>query len=160
MPARWLSSTSAETHPAVYPLEAGLDVGSAEFQNTIEGVTGMPFVSGNHMAIYNNGDEFYPERCWTLLNRHFVGAECFIFEKGLGQRPALLQRLRLNARVNIWYESSGRRGQPVGREPVRENLKKNVSSSVRQATGGKRFEKPHGAPDLVMLDIQMPCRLR
>ena len=38
--------TSAETHPAVYPLEADLDVDSAEFQNTIEGVTGMPFVSG------------------------------------------------------------------------------------------------------------------
>ena len=147
MPAWWLSSsTSAEAHPAVYPLEAGLDVGSAEFQNTIEGVTGMPFVSGNHMAIYNNGDEFYPERCWTLLNRHFVGAECFHLRErtrpASGTTPeAPAQRAR-----ELWCESSGRRGQPAGRELGRENLKKDVSSSVRQATGGKRFENPHGAP--------------
>ena len=34
------------SHPAIYPLESTLDVDSAEFQNTMEGVTGMPFIAG------------------------------------------------------------------------------------------------------------------
>ena len=55
-----LYHVSTETHPAVYPLEFGLDVNSPEFERTLEGVTGMPFVPGNRVTIYNNGDEFYP----------------------------------------------------------------------------------------------------
>ena len=56
-------------HTGVYPLEADLDVDSVEFQNTIAGVTGMPFVSGNRVAIYNNG--LAPPRV-SAISRSFV----------------------------------------------------------------------------------------
>lgn len=55
-----LYHASAATHPAAYPLASHLDVNSPEFQVTVEGVTGMPFVTGNAVDIYDNGDQFYP----------------------------------------------------------------------------------------------------
>ena len=55
-----LYHTSADSHPAVYPLDPDFDTESAEFRATMAGATGMPLVNGNRVEIYNNGDEFYP----------------------------------------------------------------------------------------------------
>lgn len=80
--------TSAQTHPAVYPMERDLDVDSVEFQNTIEGVTGMPVIAGNHVAIYNNGDEFYPAILDAIeAAQHSITMEQYIYWDGaVGRR--------------------------------------------------------------------------
>jgi cardiolipin synthase len=103
--------TSAETHPGVYPLEADLDIDSAEFQNTIEGVTGMPFIAGNHVAIYNNGDEFYPAMLdaiesaeWSITMEHYI-----FWDGEVGRRfaEALAEKSRQGVEVKLLLDAIG-----------------------------------------------------
>jgi cardiolipin synthase A/B len=103
--------TSAQTHPAVYPLEADLDVDSAEFQNTIVGVTGMPFISGNRVAIYNNGDEFYPAMLdaiesaeWSITMEHYI-----FWDGQVGRRfaEALAEKSRQGVQVKLLLDAIG-----------------------------------------------------
>ena len=44
-------------HAAIYALEPVLDTASVEFRETMAGTTGMPWVDGNRVAIFNNGDQ-------------------------------------------------------------------------------------------------------
>ena len=75
--------TSPNLHPAVYALEPGFDTESAEFRNTMAGMTGMPLVEGNRVTIYNNGDEFYPAMLDAIESAHSsVTLEQFIFWDG------------------------------------------------------------------------------
>jgi cardiolipin synthase A/B len=103
--------TSAETHPAVYPLEADLDVDSAEFQNTIEGVTGMPFVSGNQVTIYNNGDEFYPAMLDAIDSaERSITMENYIYWDGeVGRRfaEAFAEKARQGVEVKLLLDAIG-----------------------------------------------------
>jgi hypothetical protein len=95
--------TSAQTHPAVYPLEADLDVDSTEFQNTIEGVTGMPFVLGNHVAIFNNGDEFYPAMLDAIESaERSITMENYIYWE---RWDAALRKRLLKRRAKGWKSS-------------------------------------------------------
>ena len=103
--------TSSETHPGVYPLEADLDVDSAEFQNTIEGVTGMPFIAGNRVAIYNNGDEFYPAMLdaiesaeWSITMEHYI-----FWDGEVGRRfaEALAEKSRQGVEVKLLLDAIG-----------------------------------------------------
>jgi cardiolipin synthase len=103
--------TSAEFHPGVYPLEADLDVDSVEFQNTIAGVTGMPFVSGNRVAIYNNGDEFYPAMLdaiesaeWSITMEHYI-----FWDGEVGRRfaEALAEKSRQGVEVKLLLDAIG-----------------------------------------------------
>ena len=103
--------TSAQFHPGVYPLEAGLDVDSEEFQNTIEGVTGMPFISGNRVAIYNNGDEFYPAMLDAIESaERSITMEHYIFWDGeVGRRfaEALAEKSRQGVEVKLLLDAIG-----------------------------------------------------
>lgn len=103
--------TSAQTHPGMYPLETDLDVDSAEFQNTIEGVTGMPFVAGNHMAIYNNGDEFYPAMLDAIESaQQSITMEQYVFWDGeVGRRfaEAFAGRARQGVQVKLLLDAIG-----------------------------------------------------
>jgi cardiolipin synthase len=103
--------TSAETHPAIYPLEASLDVDSMEFQNTIEGVTGMPFVPGNHVAIYNNGDEFYPAMLDAIaVAERSITMEQYIYWDGeVGRRfaEAFAEKAREGVEVKLLLDAIG-----------------------------------------------------
>lgn len=103
--------TSAETHPAVYPLGANLDVDSMEFQNTIEGVTGMPFVPGNRVAIYNNGDEFYPAMLEAIeAAERSITMEQYIYWDGeVGRRfaEAFAEKARQGVEVKLLLDAIG-----------------------------------------------------
>ena len=103
--------TSADTHPAVYPLEADLDVDSMEFQNTIEGVTGMPVVAGNRVAIYNNGDQFYPAMLDAIeAAERSITMEQYIYWDGeVGRRfaEAFADKARQGVEVKLLLDAIG-----------------------------------------------------
>lgn len=103
--------SSAQSHPAVYPLEADLDVDSAEFQNTVEGVTGMPFIPGNRVVIYNNGDEFYPAMLDAIESaEQSITMEQYIYWDGeVGRRfaEALAEKARQGVVVKLLLDAIG-----------------------------------------------------
>jgi len=103
--------TGAETHPAVYPLGAELDVDSMEFQNTIEGVTGMQFVAGNHVTIHNNGDEFYPAMLDAIESaQRSITMEQYIYWDGeVGRRfaEAFADKAREGVEVKLLLDAIG-----------------------------------------------------
>ncbi len=107
----FLYHASAEAHPAVYPLESDLDVDSAEFQSTIEGVTGMPFVPDNRVTIYNNGDEFYPAMLEAIESAtQSITMEQYIFWDGhVGRRfaEAFSEKARAGVAVKLLLDAIG-----------------------------------------------------
>ncbi|HEX6896894.1 MAG TPA: phospholipase D-like domain-containing protein [Bryobacteraceae bacterium] len=111
--------TAAEPHPALYVLEPNFDTGSAEFRNTIAGMTGMPLVEGNQVTLYNNGDEFYPAMLEDVESaRASVTLEQFIFIDSLvGRRfaEALADRARDGVAVKVLVDAVGSStlGEPV-----------------------------------------------
>jgi cardiolipin synthase len=113
-----LYHTSTESHPAVYPLESDLDVESVEFQNTIEGVTGMPLIPGNSVDIYNNGDEFYPAMLDVIESAaSSITMEQYIFWHGqVGRRfaEAFAERARQGVEVKLLLDAIG--SATLGRE--------------------------------------------
>lgn len=106
-----LYHVSTETHPAVYPLEFGLDVNSPEFESTLEGVTGMPFVPGNSVTIHNNGDEFYPAMLQAVESAtQSVTMEQYIFWDGqVGRRfaEAFSEKARSGIPVKLLLDAIG-----------------------------------------------------
>ena len=88
--------TTPESHPAVYALETDLDVESPEFPVTMAGMTGMPLVPGNQVALFNNGDEFFPPMLEAIESAaafrhhgavHFLGrAGGAAFRRGLRRK--------------------------------------------------------------------------
>ena len=46
--------------PPIYGLDHRFAAASEEFFSTMTGATGVEFIGGNRLDIYNNGDEFYP----------------------------------------------------------------------------------------------------
>jgi len=107
----FLYHASTEMHPAVYPLESDLDVDSTEFQSTLEGVTGMPFVSGNRVIIYNNGDEFYPAMLDAIESAtQSITMEQYIFWDGhVGRRfaEAFSEKARAGVPVKLLLDAIG-----------------------------------------------------
>jgi cardiolipin synthase len=106
-----LYHTAPQFHPAVYPLESGLNTQSAEFRATMACITGMPLVKGNRLTIYNNGDEFYP----AMLNavesaKHSVTMEQYIYwnsQVGLRFAEALAEKARQGIKVRLLVDAIG-----------------------------------------------------
>lgn len=113
--------TSANTHPALYALEPSFDTGSADFRNTMAGMTGMPLVEGNTITLYNNGDEFYPAMLEAIESaRSSVTVEQFIFLDSLvGRRfaEALAERAREGVLVKVLVDAIG--SSTLGEEILR-----------------------------------------
>jgi len=113
--------TSSETHPAVFPLEADLNVDSVEFRNTIAGVTGMAFVPGNQVAIYNNGDEFYPVMLDAIeAAEQSITMEQYIYWDGeVGRRfaEAFAEKARQGVEVKLLLDAIG--SSTLGKEIFR-----------------------------------------
>jgi cardiolipin synthase len=99
------------SHPAVYALETDLDPLSAEFRDTMAGMTGMPLVDGNRILIYNNGDEFYPAMLKAVeSSQHSVTMEQYIFWDGrVGRRfaEAFAERAREGVPVKLLVDAIG-----------------------------------------------------
>jgi cardiolipin synthase len=102
---------SVDTHPAVVPLDPGLDVDSAEFESTIEGVTGMPLVPGNRVTVYNDGDAFYPAMLDAIESATAsVTMEQYIFWDGeVGRRfaEAFSEKARQGVPVKLLVDAIG-----------------------------------------------------
>ena len=111
--------TTPETHPAVYALESDLDVESAEFPVTMAGMTGMPLLRGNRVALLNNGDEFFPEMLEAVESAtHSVTMEQYIFWDGrIGRRFAevFAEKARGGIPVKLLLDAVGSStlGEPV-----------------------------------------------
>ena len=103
--------TTPESHPAVYALETDLDVESPEFPVTMAGMTGMPLVPGNHVALFNNGDEFFPEMLEAVESaERSVTMEQYIFWDGqVGRRfaEAFAEKARSGIPVKLLLDAVG-----------------------------------------------------
>ena len=103
--------TSAKSHPVLYALEPNFDTSSAEFRNTMAGMTGMPLIEGNRVEIYDDGDEFYPAMLEAIESaRYSVALEQFIFWDGqVGRRfaEALADKAREGVSVRLIVDAIG-----------------------------------------------------
>jgi cardiolipin synthase len=103
--------TAPESHPAVYALETDLNVESTEFPLTMAGMTGMPLVPGNQIALFNNGDEFYPEMLEAVESaQRSITMEQYIFWDGrVGQRfaEAFAEKARAGIPVKLLLDAIG-----------------------------------------------------
>jgi cardiolipin synthase len=103
--------TSPRFHPAIYALDPDLDPQSAEFRSTIAGMTGTRFIDGNRVAIYNNGDEFYPAMLEAIeAAQHSVTMEQYIFWNGqVGRRfaEAFAEKAREGIPVKLLVDAIG-----------------------------------------------------
>jgi len=106
-----LFHASARSHPAVYPLEALVDIESQSFHTTMAGVTGMPLIPGNQVTVYNNGDEFYPAMLEAIESATLsVTMEQYIFWDGaVGRRfaEAFAQKARQGVPVKLLLDAIG-----------------------------------------------------
>jgi cardiolipin synthase len=115
----FLYHTTPETHPAVYALQTDLDVESAEFPVTMAGMTGMPLLPGNRVALLNNGDEFFPQMLEAIESAaHSVTMEQYIFWDGrVGRRfaEAFAEKARSGIPVKLLLDAVGSAtlGEPV-----------------------------------------------
>jgi len=111
--------TTPESHPAVYALETDLDVESPEFPITMAGMTGMPLVPGNQVALFNNGDEFFPAMLEAVESaEHSITMEQYIFWDGaVGRRfaEAFAEKARRGVPVKLLLDAVGSStlGEPV-----------------------------------------------
>jgi cardiolipin synthase len=111
--------TTPESHPAVYALETDLNVESPEFPVTMAGMTGMPLAPGNQVALFNNGDEFFPEMLQAVESAaHSVTMEQYIFWDGhVGRRfaEAFAEKARSGIPVKLLLDAVGSStlGEPV-----------------------------------------------
>jgi cardiolipin synthase len=103
--------TSPESHPAFYALETDLDVESPEFPVTMAGMTGMPLLPGNRVALFNNGDEFFPRMLEAIESAACsVTMEQYIFWDGrIGRRfaEAFAEKARSGVPVKLLLDAVG-----------------------------------------------------
>jgi cardiolipin synthase A/B len=111
--------TTPESHPAVYALETDIDVESPEFPITMAGMTGMPLVPGNQVALFNDGDEFFPAMLDAVESaEHSITMEQYIFWDGrIGRRfaEAFAEKARAGITVKLLLDAVGSStlGEPV-----------------------------------------------
>jgi cardiolipin synthase A/B len=112
------------TPPGVSPaygLESVVDVKSGDFLSTITGATGAPFIEGNRITIFNNGDEFYPVMLDAIhLAQYSITIEAYIYWAGeIGQRfaEAIAERAQRGVQVKILLDAVG--SSTVGKEILR-----------------------------------------
>jgi cardiolipin synthase A/B len=103
------------TRPIEEPPSFGLDhdfaVASAEFLPSIVGATDTPFLPGNRIDIYNNGDEFYPAMLAAIEGaKSTITIEAFIYWAGdIGRRfaDALAAKASSGVSVKILLDAIG-----------------------------------------------------
>ena len=73
-----------------YGLDHEFSLDSDEFCSSIVGATGVPYLKGNRLEIFNNGDEFYPAMLEAIKEaKHSITVEAYIYWAGeTGQKFA------------------------------------------------------------------------
>jgi cardiolipin synthase len=86
---------------------------SAEFLPSISGATGAPFVPGNRIDVFPNGDRFYPAILDAIGGaQHSIDIEAYIFwDDSLGNlvADALIAKARAGVAVRILVDAIGSR---------------------------------------------------
>jgi cardiolipin synthase A/B len=94
-----------------YGLDHEFAIDSPEFLPSITGATDTPFLPGNRIEIYNNGDEFYPAMLAGIQQaQHSVTIEAYIYWAGeIGMRfaEALAAKARSGIPVKILLDAVG-----------------------------------------------------
>lgn len=94
-----------------YGLKHDFAIESAEFLPTISGATDTPFLAGNKIEIYNNGDEFYPPMLDAINQaRVSVTIEAYIYWAGeIGKKfaTALATKCQSGVPVKILLDAVG-----------------------------------------------------
>jgi len=84
---------------------------SADFLYTIQGATGTRIIEGNRLAVYQNGDEFYPAMLTAVSNAEYsITMEQYIFWAGeIGTRfaEALAERSKAGVSVKLLLDAVG-----------------------------------------------------
>ena len=101
--------------PSAAPPRFGLDhefaIDSEEFQGTIAGATGAPFVAGNRLELLNNGDAFYPPMLDAIEDaRQSITIEAYIYwagHIGVVFAEALAERAKAGCFVKILLDAIG-----------------------------------------------------
>ena len=113
-------ATPAE-FPPQYGLDHHLEVGSAEFLDTMAGAAGIPFLEGNSLTLLNNGDRFYPAMLDAIDRaERSITVEAYIYwngEIGLQFGRALAAAAQRGVRVKILLDAVG--SSTIGREILR-----------------------------------------
>jgi cardiolipin synthase A/B len=108
-----------------YGLDHEFAIESGEFLNTIVGATGTPFMPGNDLEVYSNGDEFYPAMLAEVERaRASITIEAYIYWEGdIGRRfaRALAAKAAAGLPVKILLDAVG--SSTIGRD-ILEILKK------------------------------------
>jgi cardiolipin synthase len=97
--------------PPVYGLDHEFEIESEDFSQTVSGATGMVFLDGNTIAVFNNGDEFYPAMLAAIEDaEESVTVEAYIYWAGdIGRRfaQALARRAKAGGSVKILLDAVG-----------------------------------------------------
>ena len=108
-----------------YGLDHEFPIESEEFLSTIVGATGMPFLPGNDLDIYNNGDEFYPVMLEAVRGAQVsVCIEAYIYWAGEVGRlfaEVFAEKAREGLPVKILLDAVG--SATIGKE-ILEKLEK------------------------------------
>lgn len=112
------SLSSPVEFPPQYGLDHNLSVGDQEFCETMAGAAGVPFVGGNSLVLFNNGDRFYPPMLEAIARaKRSITIEAYIYWAGdIGMRfaKALADAQQRGVRVKILLDAVG--SQSVGAE--------------------------------------------
>ena len=115
------SLSTPQEFPPQYGLEHDLDVGSAEFIDTMAGAAGNPFFEGNRIDLLNNGDAFYPAMLRDIeLAERSITIEAYIYwagEIGLKFARALAAAAARGVKVKLLLDAIG--SQSIGNEIVK-----------------------------------------
>jgi cardiolipin synthase A/B len=97
--------------PPLYGLDHNYEAGSDEFLATITGATGVEFIGGNTVEIYDNGDRFYPVMLEAIERaERSITIEAYIYWAGsIGRRfaEALAAQARNGVQVKILLDAIG-----------------------------------------------------
>ncbi|HKP11161.1 MAG TPA: phospholipase D-like domain-containing protein, partial [Blastocatellia bacterium] len=109
-----------------YGLDHDFEIKSEEFLNTVVGATGTPFLAGNSLEVYNNGDEFYPAMLEAVESASVsITIEAYIYWAGdIGSRfaKALASKARAGLPVKILLDA-------VGSSTIGDNILKLLEES-------------------------------
>lgn len=94
-----------------YGLDHEFAIDSPEFLASITGATDAPFIPGNKLEIYNNGDEFYPPMLQAIEGaQKTITIEAYIYWAGdIGRRfaEALANKARSGVTVKLLLDAVG-----------------------------------------------------
>jgi cardiolipin synthase len=99
-----------ETSPK-YGLDHEFSIDSDEFCTTLVGATGVPYLKGNSLTVYNNGDEFYPVMLEAVqAAEESVTVEAYIYWAGWTGETfarALAEKCREGVSVKLLLDAIG-----------------------------------------------------